>query len=197
MGPRAAETAKGQSRNLPNVLRLHSRHLSSCSKPIKTESLLLARRGTAASTFTRMDPPRYSLSWRWKISECTLCGRARSRAHRESKTPEPLVCSPCIKWVNKLRESPNTIIHHHHHHYMPAVETEHTGRSVLDIDHKTPGDEERNTNIHFELAESTMKPEVPDHTGHGLQRSSGPLYPILEIPPDVNYKAKPVALPGR
>jgi hypothetical protein len=140
---------------------------------------------TPASNY--INPPRYSLSrrciiWRWRVPECTLCGTARSRKHRKSKVPEPLVCSRCIKHANEKLESSKTVLVHHHHYYnMPAVGNNGTENGAIELESVRERDRQE------------CKVEMPGNTAlvDGLQRYSRPLSPISEMPPEVSYDTKP------
>jgi hypothetical protein len=136
---------------------------------------------------TYVNPSRYSLSWRsiiwrWRVPECTLCGTTRSRKHRKSKAPEPLVCSRCIKYANeKLGSSKTVPVHHHHYYNIPAVASNGTESRALELESVR------------EHNRQECKVEMPGNTAlvDGWQKYSRPLSPISEMPPEVSYDTKP------
>jgi hypothetical protein len=111
-----------------------------------------------------------------------LCGTARSRKHRKSKAPEPLVCSRCIKYANAKLESLKTIpVHHHHYYDMPAMASNGTESGAVELESV------------WEQEGQELKVEMPGSIAFvdGLQRYSRPLSPISEMLPEVSYDTKP------
>jgi hypothetical protein len=164
-------------------------------------------RPSISSTQNYVDPPRYSPSRR-KMPECALCGRTRSRAYHESKVPEPLVCSPCIKRANEKSDALENVveIHHHHHHYVPSVTSNlalERSASELPITHHK-SDQGKTSPVELagigvtEVDGIMASVEMLGNTRF-ISRSQrylgGRLSPIYETPPDVNYAAKPSSLP--
>jgi hypothetical protein len=122
---------------------------------------------------------KFSFNLRKHIMECTLCGRTRSRHYHESRHPEPLVCSSCLKKIRDSNSIPKVQVHIHDYRH---PDERYSDKAHSDKEKRRP-----NVDIRAPVTKSSETSELPgDVLVHSSQLPS-----IPEEPPEVNYHTKP------